>query len=140
VSRNLIESRIDFAPQEIESSSEMRSCPGCGRESLLPIASLDERCFRCWRKANPFEGVAAARIDSAGEDSTNPDRVRDGSSTWNAGLYGVDTVVGTRPNGKPMTEYRPLTNNEVGSNRRRRELAKRQGLEPMERSVYRTLR
>jgi hypothetical protein len=80
-----------------------------------------------------------ARIDSAGEDSTDPRRIADGSAGYNLGLRGIDTVVGTRPDGTPMLEYRPLTNHEVSSNRARSEAAKRQGMTPMERGSYRPL-
>jgi hypothetical protein len=88
----------------------------------------------------------ARRIDAAGEDSRDPRRIADGTAHLNLGLPGVDTVVGTRRSwdpkldGKPATEYRPITNQEVASNRNRRELAKRSGLDPIERGVYRGLR
>jgi hypothetical protein len=107
----------------------MRPCPECGAEHLLPVDAPAEPCFKCWRARHPFEGVANARIDAAGEDSRLPERVRDGTASWNVGLRGVEG-----PDG-----YRPRTNREVSSNVNRRDLAARQGLECPERGVYRSV-
>lgn len=122
------------------------SCELCGvGETFATIEDARLRRFAC-----PYCGLSApqhfsprsfpqARIDSAGEDSTDPRRIADGSAGWNLGLRGIDTVVGTRPDGSKMLEYRPLTNHEVSSNRARSEAAKRQGMTPMERGSYRPL-
>jgi hypothetical protein len=97
------------------------------------------RCY--W----PVEQVISAfhmpgvRIDCAGENAADERRIADGTAGFNIGLRGMDTVVGTRPDGKPMLEYRPLTHHEVGSNRNARELAKRQGLEMLGEGAYRTV-
>lgn len=123
----------------LEPSHEMRPCPECGTEHLLPVDNLAETCFRCWRAANPFEGCPSIRIDAAGDDSRDPRRVKDGTAGFNVGLRGVETPIGKRPDGSTVLDYRPISHNEVGSNRRRRELAKRQGLEVRD-GVYRGLK
>lgn len=115
----------------------MRPCPACRNDHLLED---EEVCFFCWRAENPPVGVPNVRIDAAGDDSTNAQRVADGSARFNTGLRGIETVVGTRRDGKPAIEYRPISNAEVSSNRNRRELAKRQGLGTYESGVYRGLR
>ena len=127
-------------------SREMRPCPECGSEHLLPVDQPEAPCFRCWRAKHPYDGCTNARIDAAGDDARDPHRIREGTAGFNIGLRGVDTVVGVREcsdpnlNGKPRTDYRPITNHEVGSNVRRREIAARQGLEVRDRGVYRGLR
>ena len=80
-----------------------------------------------------------ASIEAADAPSSDPQRVKDGTSEFNLGLPGVDTVVGTRADGKPKLAYRPLTHNEVGTNRNMREIAKRNGLIPMERGSFRAI-
>jgi hypothetical protein len=92
-------------------------------------------CPQSFGPANAVE----MRVDSAGEDSRDPRRVADGSASWNIGLPGVDAVVGTRPDGKPKLAYRPLSNHEVSSNRKRREIAARHGLTPTEKAAYRPI-
>ena len=104
---------------------EMRPCPACGREHLL--RANGDVCFRCWRAANPFQGAPGIRIDAAGDDSRDARRVADGTAGYNMGLGGVETRDG----------YRPIANREVGSNGSLREHAKRAGLVPYEKGVYR---
>lgn len=118
---------------------EMRPCPRCRSEHLLE--SPEELCFACWRADHPFQGVPGVRIDAAGDDSTDPKRVRDGTAIFNTGLPGVDTVIGTRKDGRPALAYRPLSNREVSSNANRREILKRtEKLVAYEPSVYRSPR
>jgi len=145
--RSYLRSAWDVELPALDVSHEMRACSQCGGEHLAPVAEKTPQCFACWRKAHPFEGVAAARIDAAGEDSTDPRRIADGTAHLNLGMPPVEKVVGTRvapgdPNlhGRPALEMRPMTNREVSSNVRRRELAARAGLQPVERGVYRSVR
>ena len=129
VRRSYLPSKWTPDAPAIEATHEMRACPSCGREHLLPLDDAAATCFRCWRSEHPFEGCPAARIDAAGDDSTNPQRIREGTAGVNLGLRGVDGPGG----------YRPLTNREVSSNVKRRDLAARQGLETPERAVYRSV-
>jgi len=122
------------------------SCPACG--VLETLATVEDaglgmlRCPGCGDFAAQHFGPSNAvqmRVDSSGEDSRDPRRVADGSASWNIGLPGVDAVVGTRPDGKPKLAYRPLSNHEVSSNRKRREIAARHGLTPTEKAAYRPI-
>jgi len=138
---------------------------GLGRSSIMGVPIYPTRCplhgdteiFARMSDPRPFpcpvpacglpmtqvfhpESLPHARIEVSGEDSTDPRRVADGTADVNAGLPGVDTVVGTRPDGKPKLEYRPITNNELRSKRGVAEYAKRHGLVPVEsRGQYRPL-
>lgn len=97
---------------------------------------------RCaWDVSQVFSArnLPGVRIDCAGESSRDAARIADGSADFNMGLRGVDTVVGTREDGKPKLAYRPLTHAEVGSNKNRQELAKRQGLIPAGEGAYRSV-
>lgn len=118
---------------------EYRPCPQCGAEHLLDTAEQGAPCFACWRAANPVS-LPNVRIDAAGDDSSDPSRVADGTAKFNSGLRGVEIDTGRRKNGKAALDYRPITNHEVGSNANRRELAKRQGLGVYEPGIYRGLR
>ena len=91
--------------------------PGCG----LPMTQV-------FRAAT----LPHARIETTGEDSRDPARVRDGTQGSNLGLPPVETVVGTRADGKPKTSTRPVSNNELGGKRGVVEYAKRHGLVPHE--------
>jgi hypothetical protein len=97
---------------------------------------------RCWW---PVEQVISAcglpgiRIDCASEDATSDARRADGTAHINIGLPGVETVIGTREDGKPKLAYRPLTHHEVGSNANAREIAKRNGLEMIGEGAYRSV-
>lgn len=97
------------------------------------------RCFMPVEQVMVSTALPGVRIDAAGESSTDPRRLADGSAHFNIGLPGVDTVVGTRPDGKPQLAYRPRTHHEVGSNANAREIAKRHGLEMMGSGAYRTV-
>ncbi len=97
------------------------------------------RCFAPVEQVITPEGLPHARIECAADDAATPQRVADGTAKFNMGLPGVETVVGTRADGKPKLAYRPITHNEVGSNRNAREIAKRNGLEPMTAGAYRAV-
>lgn len=122
------------------------NCPACG--VLETLATVEDaglgmlRCPGCGDFAAQHFGPSNAvqmRVDSAGEDSKDPRRIADGSASWNAGLPGVETVIGQRRDGKPKLAYRPLSNSEVSSNRKRREIAARHGLTPTEKAAYRPI-
>jgi hypothetical protein len=97
------------------------------------------RCFGEAEQIISPGGLPGVRIDCAGEAASIPQRVADGTAEFNMGLPGVETVVGTRADGKPKLAYRPLTHNEVGSNQNAREIAKRKGLEMAGDGAYRTV-
>lgn len=120
------------------------SCPRHGVHEIrramdaadfCPVDGCDEPVAQHFSPAYFLGG----RIDAGGEDVREGERVQDGSSGWNLGVPGVETVVGTRPDGKPKTEYRPMTNHELGSNRGVREYAKRHNLTPVDAGRYRTV-
>ncbi len=71
-------------------------------------------------------------VDATGEDSTDPRRIKDGTAGMNLGLRGIDTVVGSNPDGTPRLEYRAVAHNEIASARRLKEYAKRNSLTPQE--------
>lgn len=115
------------------------------QETIASVQDAGDGLLRCPLCSNfcpqhfgstHFPGL---RVDCTGDDSGDARRVRDGSSIYNLGLGGVDTVVGKRPNGKPRLSYRPLTHHEVGSRRNAREIAFRQGLEPASGGAYRSI-
>lgn len=106
---------------------EQRPCTECGKPHLAKALARAPLCFDC-RPPSPFS--ANVSIEVGCENSTDPRRVADGSAIFNVGLPGVETVIGTRPDGRPRTSYRPVTNDELGTARARREYAKRAGLEP----------
>ncbi|MDE2105312.1 MAG: hypothetical protein KGL39_49255 [Patescibacteria group bacterium] len=112
-------------------------CPDCGRFHSWKN-STDGRCFHCSNAHNPFLGIGM-RIETGSEDSTDPARVADGTSRFNMGLPGVETVVGTRADGQPKLAYRPVSNNELATARARREYAKRHGLEPKVEKTFRAV-
>jgi hypothetical protein len=84
-------------------------------------------------------GLPQMRVDAAGENCRDAGRVADGTAGWNMGLGGITTELGRRPDGTKATAYRPITHHEVGSNRRLREIAKRQGLVPLSNGAYRPI-
>lgn len=124
------------------------NCPTCGvNEVIALLADVRKsggvlRCGVCGTPSPQHFGPRHGqhiRIDAGGEDSNDPARVADGTSKFNVGLKGIDTVVGERADGKPRLAYRPRTNAELGSNRGVREEAARQGLTPAEGGRYRSV-
>lgn len=122
------------------------ACPDCGVNEVLAMPeearALALRCGDCGQPAPQHFSPAhlpGVRIDAASEDVPIPGRIADGSAGYNAGLPGVNTQIGIRPDGKPRLAYRPITNAELGSNRGVREYAKRHGLEPADGGRYKTI-
>lgn len=115
----------------------MHTCPDCGREHQWP-GDLERRCFRCANSSNPFLGIRFG-IEVGSEDSDDPRRVADGTAQYNVGLPGVETIVGTRADGKPKIAYRPVTNSEIGTGRARRQYAERHGLQAVEAKTVRAV-
>jgi hypothetical protein len=104
------------------------------------LACPVSRCRRAVTRHFDADTLPGARVDAVAEDVPIESRLRDGSAKWNAGLPGIETVVGTNPNGTPKKAYRPISNAEVGSNRNCREIAKRSGVTPVDTSGrYRSL-
>lgn len=97
------------------------------------------RCFAPVEQVITAASLPGMRMEAAGDDAAAPGRIADGTAKFNMGLPGVETVVGTREDGKPKLAYRPITHNEVGSNRNAREIAKRNGLEPMTSGTFRSV-
>ena len=121
-------------------------CSDCGVNEV--IATVDEaradalRCGYCGRPAPQFfasDRRFYASIENADEDARDPARVKDGTAKFNVGLFGRETVVGTRRDGKPKIAYRPIARNELPTNRAVREEAKRQGLTPVESGSFRAI-
>jgi hypothetical protein len=104
----------------------MRACPSCGREHLLVVGEVCPRCS----PPNPFGSGPVVLVDAGGEDSPHPERIADGSASFNAGLPPIETPDGVRP----------VTNRELGNNRGVREYAKRHGIEPLNSGRWRGLR
>ncbi len=118
------------------SSWEKRACAKCGTEHLAKALARVPLCFDC-REPSPF--CANVSIEVGCENSSDPRRIADGSARFNAGLPGVSTEIGKRPDGSAALSYRPITNDELGTARARREYAKRVGLEPQTAKVKRAL-
>jgi hypothetical protein len=102
-------------------------------------------CAHCGVAARvvPVININGVRIDCAGDALTardSPQRVVDGSAAFNMGLAGVTTSLGRDASGKERLAYRAISHREVGSNARARELAKAQGLTPIDGGRYRSLR
>ena len=114
-------------------------CP-CGTVHLGLRGDLTARCFDCAQQSNEFAQKAIRMsVEAEGEDSRNPQRIAEGTSQFNIGLRGVDTVVGTHPDGTAKLSYRPIAHNELPSARARREYAKRTGCTPAAESVKRAV-
>lgn len=110
-----------------------RLCGDCGNATMGYADELHPRCFPCGNSHNPFAQKAIRMsVDATGEDSTNPQRIKDGTAGFNIGMRGVDTVIGKNPDGTNKLSYRPLANNEISSARALKEQAKRAGLTPQD--------
>lgn len=128
---------------ELDEESEWctRACGTCGREHLGQLAAETSYCFDHQPETEFLRNARSVRmsVEAEGEDSTLPQRVREGTAQYNIGLRGIDTVVGTRPDGKPALAYRPITHNELPTARARREYAKRTNCSPGENVVKRAV-
>jgi hypothetical protein len=123
-------------------------CPAHGVQEVFSVPSIAISgyvpCGICAGAARvvPVVNSGGVRIDAAGDDLTArnaPQRVADGSAKYNIGLKGVEVSLGRDASGKERRSYRPITNAEVGSNARAAELAKRQGLTPIDGARYRSV-
>lgn len=111
-------------------------CATCGVHEVFRRIHDDSpfQCALCGGKAEVVfspHHVPQMSIVSTGEDSTDSRRVADGTAQYNMGLPPLETVVGTRPDGKPKLATRPVTHNELGSARAVNDYAKRHGLIPL---------
>lgn len=115
-------------------------CITCGTWVHLVADDETPRCFACSNARNPYaeKGIRCS-VEAEGEDARDPRRVADGTAGFNLGLRGVDTVVGTRPDGTPKLAYRPITHNELSTARARREYARRTGCTVLTPSVKRAV-
>lgn len=112
-----------------------RYCDVC-RAPMLEYASVEKPvCYDCNHEQNEFaaKGIRMS-VDATGEDSTNPQRVREGTQIFNMALppvveeYGVRNAYGQRT----VKKSRPVANNEIASARRLKELAKHSNLTPQD--------
>lgn len=108
-----------------------RVCGDCGDITKDYADVAMPKCFNCKQKLNPFGNIYLS-MEAEGEDSTNPQRIREGTAHINLGVRGVEKEVGKNPDGSPKLEYRPITHNELATFRKRREHAKRTGSTPAE--------
>ena len=115
--------------EEEDSEWTQRVCNPCGAIHLGRLDDPSPQCFTCTHQRNPYTGIRMS-VEAEGEDSTNPQRVREGTSGFNLGLPGV-----TEPDGS----YRPISNNEVATARKRVEYAKRNNLSVQEPSIKRAV-
>ncbi len=109
-------------------------CPLC-RAQFKDYPGTLAVCFDCAHAQNAYadKGIRMS-MDATGEDSTNPERVRDGTHIYNMGLPATDVEYGKRNayGQRVVSRSRPVANNEIASARRARELAKRANLTPLE--------
>ena len=126
------------APDDVPSYREAK-CAGCGKATMAR-ENEQPRCIACtnFRIDGPFSGISF-RLEVGSEDSRDPRRVQDRTAGLNLGLPPVETVVGTRRDGKPKIATRPVTNNEVATGRARQEYAQRHGLTAVEKKTYRSI-
>jgi hypothetical protein len=112
-----------------------RKCSNCGSLTLDYASVVAPVCFSCSHESNPFAAKAIRMsVDATGEDSTNPDRVRDGTNIFNMGLPAQDVQYGSKDayGQRKVVSMRAVANNEVASGRRQKEMAKRAGLTPLD--------
>lgn len=111
-----------------------RSCSQCSRGCLEYAQVKSPLCFTCSHSHNPYaEKNIRMSIEAEPQPSTNPVRVADGTAEYNMGLPGVPgDVIGKDAYGQVKRKVRPVHFNEVASARKRRELAKRAGLTPLD--------
>lgn len=124
------------APTVIPSMYGERVCGDCGVVHVDSLAADVSRCFDCGQLRNPYAAKAIRMsVDATGEDSTNPQRIADGTAGFNMALPPVTTKTGERDAfGQMKVSARPRTMNEVGSSRKLREVAKRANLTVLETS------
>lgn len=116
-----------------------RVCGGCGAITKDYADKPMPECFDCSQKHNPYGGSIYLSVEAEGEDSTNPQRIREGTAHINLGVRGVETVVGKNPDGSDKLAYRPIAHNELQTARKRREHAKRTGSTMLEGTTKRAI-
>jgi hypothetical protein len=108
-----------------------RTCADCGSGHLDYPDVEPSRCFDCSQILNVFalKNIRCS-IDAAGEDSSNPQRIANGTAGINMALPGVVTKWGKRNayGQRTVLEKRPVYNNEITSTRALKERAKRAGM------------
>lgn len=117
---------------DVENPYAHRSCPQCSRRHLLKEGEL---CPWCQSPTDFLQKARSVRasVDAAGEDSTNPPRIADGTAGHNIALPGVaGEAIGKDAYGGIKREWRPVLNSEIASTRQLREMGKRAGLRLLE--------
>jgi hypothetical protein len=121
-----------------ENPWEHRACSQCGERHLALKADAAPLCFDC--SPNPYKekGIRMS-VDAAGDDSTVPARIAEGTQGFNMALPPVEgEIIGKDAYGQTRRKLRPVAHNEIASNRQLKEKAKRAGLtqpEPAKRAV-----
>lgn len=111
-----------------------RRCIFCTHVTRDYPSVPDPVCYECSRSRNPFaKKNIRMSVDASCDDSTNPARVQDGTSDKNMALPSVPgDIIGRDAYGQIKRHRRPITNNEIASARRLREMGKRAGLTQLE--------
>jgi hypothetical protein len=112
-----------------------RNCVECGIRHLNYPGVKDSRCFACSNAKNPYAAKNIRfSIDPGPEDSTNPVRVAQGTAEFNLALPGVVEEWGPRNayGQRTIKRKRPVSNAEIGSTRRLKEMAKKANMTPQE--------
>lgn len=111
-----------------------RACSLCARPVLDYRQAESPHCFTCSNSRNPYAAKnIRMSIEAEPQPSTSPARIADGTAEYNLGLPGVPgEVIGKDAYGNTKRKVRPVHINEVASARKRRELAKRANLTPLE--------
>lgn len=92
------------------------------------------RCFDCNQNANPYviKNIRFS-IDASDCDSTDPQRVAEGTAQHNLALPDVPgEVIGKDAYGMTKRKMRPVHNSEISSTRKLKEMGKRAGLTLLE--------
>lgn len=112
-----------------------RECVDCGGVTLDYAAAVAPRCFTCSNAKNPYAAKnTRMSVDATGEDSANPDRIKDGTHIFNVALPSEDVEYGAKDayGQRKCVRMRPVANNEIASSRRLKEKAKRANLTPLD--------
>ena len=121
------------AAVENENPWAKRECVECGAETLHRKDASDPKCFDC--DPGPFHGKGVMfSIDAGPEDSTHPDRVRQGTAGFNFALPGVVEEYGPKNayGQRTILKKRPVANSEIASTRNLKEMAKKANMTPQD--------
>jgi hypothetical protein len=112
----------------------VRFCILCGDQTRDYPSAKSPQCFSCGNAKNPYAAKnIRMSVDAAGEDSTNPARIADGTDKYNMALPDVPgEVIGKDAYGMTKRRMRPVLNSEIASTRQLREMGKRAGLRLLE--------